>query len=105
MLKKVDWSDKFLTGHREVDTQHQYFVELINRVIWNMMEHNDWRYHQMLIEELVLYARFHFKSEENILYILWEPVLQEHKKMHIELIDSLSSRVLVIKKVQRIPSY
>lgn len=96
--KKIDWSDKFFTGQREVDLQHQYFAELINRIIWEVMEVNDIKYHQLLIEELMLYAHFHFKSEENILLRLNYQDLQTHKRLHRELIDSLSARVNIINE-------
>ncbi|MCX8070540.1 MAG: bacteriohemerythrin [Thermodesulfovibrionales bacterium] len=98
MLKKIEWSKNFFTGHKEVDLQHQYFVELINRIIWDILELKDNNYHIMLMEELVMYANFHFKSEENILYKLGYPDLTEHKKLHMELIDTLSSKIVFFKE-------
>lgn len=52
MLKKIEWSNKFLTGNKEVDLQHQYFAELINRIIFELLENHDQRYQHHLIEEL-----------------------------------------------------
>lgn len=102
MVKKIEWSKKFFTGNKEVDLQHQYFVELINRIIWEILEHNDVVYHNMLMEELVMYANFHFKSEENILYKLGYPDLSEHKKLHMELIDNLSAKILASPKMSNV---
>ncbi|HIJ59180.1 MAG TPA: hypothetical protein HPP56_00985 [Nitrospirae bacterium] len=97
MIQKIEWSKKFLTGNREVDLQHQYFVELINRIIWEILEQKDDIYHSLLMEELVMYADFHFKSEENILYKLGYCNLEKHKKLHRDLIDELSARIINVK--------
>lgn len=97
MIKKIEWSKKFLTGNKEVDLQHQYFAELINRIILEILENHDLKYQHHLIEELILYASFHFKSEENILFKLHYHDLDNHRNLHRQLLDDLSYKLANIK--------
>jgi len=63
---ELEWESNFETGNKNVDLQHRYFVDLINRVGKNFKETDDASYTQNLISELRKYADFHFTSEENI---------------------------------------
>lgn len=92
-LQKIEWSKKFLSGNKEVDLQHQYFAELINRIIQEVTENSDLQYQNHLMQELMLYASFHFQSEENILYKLKYPYLENHRALHLDLLDNLSNKI------------
>ena len=90
----IQWHRDYETGIAEIDLQHRYFLSLIGRIEGEMRDTNDDVYRQRLIEELRRYAKFHFASEENIMFKLGYPRLELHCKHHIELLDKLSSRSL-----------
>lgn len=61
-------------------------------MINGLANHADPIYRQSLIAELNAYARFHFLSEENLMYKSGYPGWQSHKQLHLQLIDELSSK-------------
>ena len=92
MSRQLTWRKKYELGVKEIDFQHHYFVELINRLNSDLREQPDPSQRGYLIAELNAYARFHFLSEENLMRKARYPGLEQHRKHHYELIDSLDSR-------------
>lgn len=92
-IEKIKWSDKFKIGINEVDLQHEYFVLLINRLIDELKESIDIGYKHRLLEELSLYASFHFTSEENMMVKNGYPNVKDHKILHRKLLSSLNDRI------------
>lgn len=90
----IAWHSDYETGVAEIDLQHRYFLSLIGRIESELRETDDPEYRKRLIEELHRYAKFHFVSEENIMFKLGYPELEKHHKHHIDLLDKLSSRSL-----------
>lgn len=87
----IEWSDAFELGVSEIDLQHHYFADLINRLVSELAS-ADTRYQQRLVRELDAYARFHFTSEENLMFRAGFPDLAEHSRHHFALIDELNVR-------------
>ncbi|MBF0185632.1 MAG: hypothetical protein HQM06_14775 [Magnetococcales bacterium] len=83
------WQDKFLTGNEDVDFQHHFFLNLINRIGCALVTTQNAEYQEAILEELLLYAEFHFISEENIAHALQLPLLSQHKQRHLELLAEL----------------
>lgn len=88
----IEWNREYETGVAEIDLQHRYFLSLIGRIESELRGTDDPAYRKRLIEELHRYAKFHFVSEENIMYKLGYPELEKHRKHHIDLLDKLSNR-------------
>ncbi len=88
----IDWQAKYELGVEDIDFQHHFFLNLINRLAVELNQSNDKQYSGSLIAELNAYARFHFISEENMMYAAQYPALAEHKQHHRNLIDQLSSK-------------
>ena len=90
MIEKIKWNSKYNVGIAEIDFQHQYFLKLINRLAFNHEVLAEKGLIQTHLSELDKYARFHFKSEENIMILVDYPGLTHHIQLHIDLIDKLS---------------
>lgn len=88
--KPINWEHKYELGVEDIDYQHHYFVNLINRLSDELANTTDNAYRTSLIAELNAYARFHFKSEENMMMRAGFPELDQHKEHHRDLIDKLS---------------
>ena len=79
------WNDTYVTGHADVDSQHQRLFELGNKLFSSDHE-NAKRY----LMELYKYTRQHFEKEEVIMNEHNASNLSEHKKIHEELLDKLN---------------
>lgn len=90
---QIEWSQKYELGIDAIDFQHRYFAGLINRLSDELDRIEEHVYFASLLSELTAYARFHFISEENLMYRAGYPDLTEHRSCHRELIDRLSARI------------
>jgi hemerythrin len=88
----IEWQSKYEVGIEDIDFQHHFFLNLINRLAGELTKSDDLEYKSDLISELNAYARFHFISEENMMSRVGFPGYINHKNLHLELIDQLSSR-------------
>lgn len=89
----IHWKPEYQLDIEAIDAQHHYFSELINRLADELEQSSHLGYQNALLNELKAYARFHFISEENLMFRAGYPQLDAHKQHHRELIDKLSSRV------------
>ncbi len=89
-MRKIEWNTAYLIGIDEIDFQHQYFLKLIYRLSSELERTVDPHYRLLLLQELNKYAKFHFLSEENIMFSIGYPELEEHRKLHFELIETLN---------------
>ncbi|KJY83309.1 diguanylate cyclase [Vibrio galatheae] len=84
-MKSFEWDACYETGLDQVDEQHQYLVEVINRygelIAQNSISIQDIR---MALFELSRYAEFHFKEEENLMRTsgVYGKHIEEHIKVH-----------------------
>ncbi|MGE4504657.1 MAG: bacteriohemerythrin [Desulfovibrionaceae bacterium] len=92
MRERPQWDSKYELGIEDIDFQHHYFLNLINRLVDDLATSTDLSYRAALFAELGAYARFHFLSEENLMRRAGYPWLQNHRVLHLELLDQLSCR-------------
>ena len=101
----LEWTPDYLTGIDEIDFQHQYFLKLINRIESKLatiaLNHG----HSPLLKELVLYARFHFLSEENFMVEAAYPGLDEHLELHQQLIQELNNELQMLEQDMTEPGH
>lgn len=88
----ITWNKAYDLGVEDIDFQHHFFVNLINRLANELVETTDPDYQLGLISELNAYAKFHFISEENMMRREAYPKWEEHRQLHVELIDQLSAK-------------
>lgn len=88
----IEWQPKYELGIEDIDYQHHFFLNLINRLARELQKTENIDYRAALISELSAYGRFHFISEENIMFQAGYPEFIEHKNLHFELIDQLSTK-------------
>lgn len=87
----LKWRPSYALGVEDIDLQHHFFFNLIHRIAKEFRSSEDRLYRNSLILELSAYARFHFLSEENMMHCSGFPGLEEHKLLHLELLDRLST--------------
>lgn len=97
MLKTPEWDTRYEVGISEIDLQHQNFLKLVKKVELfgegkiKQMTIND------ILDEIFLYAQFHFKSEENLMKEFDYPEIEKHKREHKLLADHLLLEVNNLK--------
>jgi hemerythrin len=94
MTVSFKWSDAFLTGIEEVDSQHYRLVDLINQY-GDLIANNDvdTEVIDTLYKKLVEYTQYHFKEEEEIMssYHLDHRHLSSHKEAHRQFLNEIST--------------
>ncbi len=81
----MQWSDTFLTDIKEVDDQHFFLVELVNKLGGYLFQKNvSFSALKQILEHLLEYTEFHFSSEEKLMgeKRLYGPFVKEHRKNH-----------------------
>lgn len=90
----LEWSKDYLVGIDRIDLEHEAFFSLIRDFHLARVKHASKREFQNMLEEIGLYAKFHFRSEENLMEALGYPGLEAHRRKHWDLIESLSNIML-----------
>lgn len=96
----IEWTASYRLGVDDIDFQHQYFANLINRIANELGTSDNEGDRRALLSELNAYATFHFISEENLMRRAGFPDLETHRRHHRELIDELNARegLLLVRK-------
>jgi hemerythrin len=89
----TSWSDDYLTGIAEIDTQHKGFFDAADRLHDRILncegEHG--------VEEAVAflrdYAEQHFRTEEAFMRTHGYPRLEQHKRLHQVFFENLEHLV------------
>ena len=99
-MDKIDipiWDIKYEVGVEDIDFQHRYFLKLINRFCDNVGASDCSDNIDCYIHELVLYAKFHFCSEENLMRSFKYPDLQRHIDLHRKVIVDLTNELALVE--------
>ena len=89
MLK--EWSDDYLIGIEEIDTQHKGFFEATHRLYDHLLNCEGEKIVEESIEFLRKYAEMHFRVEEAFMHMHGFPRLEQHKKLHTEFFEELDT--------------
>ena len=90
----LEWSDRFLIGHERIDFEHRTFFGLVVDFQKARINGADKKTLAGLLEEIALYAKFHFRSEENVMEQMHYPDLESHRNEHYRLVEVLSNKML-----------
>ena len=89
----VVWDKKFEVGHERIDSEHRIFLNLIREVSLMPERRVSKDRIQRHLDEFKKYARFHFTSEENIMFDVDYPDFNSHSNEHEVLLAQLDERV------------
>ena len=90
----LEWSDKYLIGLERIDLEHETFFGLVKDFEKARLRKASKKELLGILNEIALYAKFHFCSEENVMEAIGYPDLEEHREKHLQLIDVLSNNIL-----------
>jgi len=86
----IEWTDNFSVGVVEIDNQHKKLVEMINELHHAMKEGRGNSQVGNIINQLVDYSIYHFKTEEKYFDKFDYPLSKEHKEIHKDFIEKVS---------------
>jgi len=90
MPEEVQWENKYCLGIKKIDDQHKHLFELANQV-FKLEEDNSKVEIRELLVEFSEYMKTHFKDEEEYMKSIDFPELQYHKKLHEDIVQTLSN--------------
>ena len=84
-MKSLKWGAEYNIGIKEIDSQHEEFVNIINKLCWAEEHSFPIEIGVRLVYELIKYAEFHFTCEENMMFLYkygrLSSQIEEHKKL------------------------
>ena len=89
MKEFITWKKDWNTGISKIDTQHQHFVEMINKTYIFNEDGKKKEVLEAILNDLTEYARVHFSTEEEYFDETDYPESDEHKDKHQELLKKV----------------
>jgi len=86
----IKWDDKNSVGVRIIDEQHKHFVGLLN-ALYDSLKVKDINKISRIVEDLMSYADFHFKTEEKYFDKFKYEDADAHKAAHKKLIAEVQT--------------
>ena len=80
---------EYLTGIDEIDTQHKEIEEVAAAVIEAVEARDKWHIVHYIVVRLYELLRFHFTVEEAMMRITGFPEIEEHKRVHREMLATV----------------
>ena len=82
MYKVIQWSDDWDVHVEEINKQHKYLIDIINRIHSAINEGRINRELEMFLEDVLKYAIFHFRTEERYFDLFQYEFSGKHKEEH-----------------------
>jgi len=95
-INYIQWEPKFSTHIDEIDTQHRMLFDITNQMVAIFKSNSKGRL--KIIQELVEYANFHFRTEKTIMINSKYPAIEEHLRDHDKFIDKVAIFLQDLKK-------
>lgn len=93
----IEWDDAYSVHNAHIDVQHKKLFELTKQA-YSMVNHRvSAEEIRAILVEFFGYIKEHFKDEEAYMQAIDYPRIQEHKKIHNEITQSM---VVLIKEVK-----
>ena len=98
----MKWQNDYNTGITSIDEQHQELCNMLNKLEEKMNSDDINQVMGMILKGLVEYVKFHFQDEEKIMSRIFYPKLEQHKKIHKDLVDQIVKILLDMKNGKEI---
>lgn len=85
----LSWSKQYLIGDDLIDAEHEELFRLINDFHSRWSAAHNRQEIAKVFNQLVVYAEFHFRHEEQIMSDAGYPKLAEHQQIHEDMIDTI----------------
>lgn len=86
----LTWDDKFTTGVRQIDLQHQELIQLINELESAHAAGRQAEAIDEVLPRLGAYVLFHFGTEESLMPAQASAHAEKHRRQHAEFADRVA---------------
>ncbi|MCF6365325.1 MAG: bacteriohemerythrin [Bacteroidales bacterium] len=83
----INWDEYYSVGYDLIDEQHKKLVDMINELYSSFILGEAQEKAQVIVEEMIKYTDYHFKTEENFFDEYNYPETQEHKNIHASFVN------------------
>lgn len=98
----TQWKESFTLHHDRIDAQHKELFRLAN-FVENLDPRSITKLElSALFKEFFDYMQEHFKEEEAYMARIEYPLLQDHQKLHQEIIDSITNLLREKRSIQEL---
>lgn len=88
-MKKWLWDLSFRIGFENIDLQHKHLFSIANELLAGDETDNTAAKVKTTLQKLKEYIETHFADEEDVMRKFNYPLLQEHKNVHINIVDDV----------------
>ena len=96
----IEWGPFFRSGNQIIDQEHNNLIALSNKIILNSFKSGNDNKVKKLFVDLVHHIVEHFKNEEKILSAVGYSDVNEHKRIHDNLVDKTKKIMEKLEKNQ-----
>ncbi|MCY3415095.1 MAG: hemerythrin domain-containing protein [Candidatus Heimdallarchaeota archaeon] len=96
------WNNMLKTGVTEIDLQHRQLIKDLNNV-GDLLKGNNEQSILDALSDVFSFTETHFATEEKILTVENHPELENHRNLHIELLDVIQGVTNHYKETKSIP--
>ena len=89
IMALMSWKDEYSVKHDKIDSQHKKLIELINALHAAMKSGKAKDELGNILAKLADYTVIHFRDEEAVQAEANYPKLEEHKKIHADLVSQV----------------
>ncbi|WP_016778903.1 bacteriohemerythrin [Anaerophaga thermohalophila] len=86
----IQWTKDLSVGNEKIDKEHQRWVEILNDFYDGIKQGKSKEKLEELLQAMLDYTRYHFKSEEAYMESFDFPGLEDHRKLHNEYADKIA---------------
>ncbi|MBI9015280.1 MAG: hemerythrin family protein [Clostridiales bacterium] len=79
---QLRWSEKYSVGNKMIDIQHKMLFSIINELSGYITSGDGLNKIEEVLEKMSVYARMHFRTEEDLLFKANYDELVKHKVYH-----------------------
>jgi hemerythrin len=93
MATGLEWSEEYRLGICGIDRQHEHLFEIVGRIAALDALTSSKEELGTILGELSRYMSEHFKDEEAYMRRIGFPEYEEHRKLHLEIIEFVNTSV------------
>ncbi len=85
----INWDDTYVLNVLEMDIQHKELADLVNDIYCRVKDDDIDYVCNKATPQLIEKIKHHFDTEENIMIQVKYPEIEEHKKVHADLVEQI----------------
>jgi hemerythrin len=88
-MKELVWDEVLSVENEEIDNDHRILINLFNLLGRSVLSGASREYVELVLEELIRCTAWHFSHEERLMMLSGYEGLEEHRREHMELMQSV----------------